>query len=299
MHRLISILTLTIMSSGALAQEGWVGKTILIKKDGIKIGYTDDSGRQVYSGELTWPRYTVTGDKGGWLQVTNEQGVSGWFDKADAVLLDDAPAYFSDLIRNDPNDDSAYYMRAVAHGLQNKSDLAMKDLNEVLRLNPGHGGAYNDRALLWDTKREYAKAIADFTQAIRIDPRANTFDNRAATHRRMRQYAKARADFEAALRIDPKWISASDGLAWLLATCPDAKHRDGKRAVELAKKTLALDPKNATYMETLAAAYAEMGDFDQAISWQERVLQNPDWNTPQNRGRLELYRGKETYTQDP
>lgn len=299
MRSLIAILTLTVATNGALAQQSWVGKTILTKKYNIKIGYTDERGKQVYLGELREPVYKVTGDQGGWLKVTNEQGVSGWFDKSLAVLLDDAPAYFTSVIQKDPGDPDAYYMRAVAWNLKGELDRAIKDLSEALRIDPGFSGAYNERGLLWQNKGEHAKAIADFTQAIRLKPTAANFSNRGYSHRQTRQYEKARADFESALRINPKYVLAYDDLAWLLATCTDSSIRDGVRAVELAKKGLALSPKDASLMDTLAAAYAEIGDFDQAVLWQQRALEDPSWNTESARARLELYRAKEPYRQDP
>lgn len=60
-------------------------------------------------------------------------------------------------------------------------------------------------------------------------------------------------------------------LAWLLATCPDDRIRDGKRAVILAEKVVAKD-RSAANMDTLAAAYAEVGSFSQAIRTQEEAI---------------------------
>jgi hypothetical protein len=59
-------------------------------------------------------------------------------------------------------------------------------------------------------------------------------------------------------------------LAWLLATCPDDRIRDGSRAVILAEKVVAKDRSSAN-MDTLAAAYAEVGSFSQAIRTQEEA----------------------------
>ena len=47
-------------------------------------------------------------------------------------------------------------------------------------------------------------------------------------------YDKAIADYNEAIRLDPKYALAYNGLAWLAATCPDAKYRDGKKAVQSA-----------------------------------------------------------------
>ena len=79
-----------------------------------------------------------------------------------------------------------------------------------------------------------------------------------------------------------------------MATCPDCQIRDGKRAVEYA--TTACDLNHwisSNYLEGLAAAYAETGDFKEAILYQVRALELP---TPIGESRtkakqhLELYR---------
>jgi tetratricopeptide (TPR) repeat protein len=66
--------------------------------------------------------------------------------------------------------------------------------------------------------------------------------------------------------------AAWNALAWLLATCPDRRVRDGKRAVEAASAAVARD-KDPNYLDTLAAAQAEAGRFDEAVISQERAVQ--------------------------
>ena len=80
------------------------------------------------------------------------------------------------------------------------------------------------------------------------------------------KYDEALAGFDACLGIAPDNAAAYNSKAWLLATCPEAKYRDGKAAIELAKKAcdLTMD-KNAQYVDTLAAAFAEVGSFDLAV----------------------------------
>src|SRR5262249_49421907 len=88
-------------------------------------------------------------------------------------------------------------------------------------------------------------------------------------------------------------------LAQLLATCPDDKVRDGKRAVQYATTACELtDWKVPSCLETLAAAYAEAGQFEEAIRYQTRALSDltfaARWGPPA-RPRPKLHRHKKPF----
>jgi hypothetical protein len=82
-------------------------------------------------------------------------------------------------------------------------------------------------------------------------------------------------------------------LAWLLATCPDDQIRDGKNAVTLATKACDLSKwEKYEYVDTLAAAYAETGDFEQAVKYQKQAASMdgiPEDNRTNVQKRIELY----------
>src|SRR5581483_6971540 len=80
---------LAVAGPARAGDETWVGKTILVKRNGIKFGCTDERGAQVYHGTLTRISYQVRDERDGWLCVMHD-GVQGWFDKDEAVLLEDA-----------------------------------------------------------------------------------------------------------------------------------------------------------------------------------------------------------------
>ena len=89
-------------------------------------------------------------------------------------------------------------------------------------------------------------------------------------------------------------------MAWLKATAIDAKYRDGKAAVESAKKAMELAGPNPAwnYHGTLAAAYAEAGDFDKAVAEQTKALESKDIDKDERakmEKRLELYKAKKPY----
>jgi tetratricopeptide (TPR) repeat protein len=87
--------------------------------------------------------------------------------------------------------------------------------------------------------------------------------------------AEAIADYEEAVKVDGKNSGVLNNLAWVLATSPEDNLRNGQRAIELAKQACDVtEYKQAHVLSTLAASYAESGDFDTAITWSKKAVEN-------------------------
>ncbi len=67
---------------------------------------------------------------------------------------------------------------------------------------------------------------------------------------------------------------AINNLAWLYSTSPNPSLRNGKRAVEIMQPLIKKSPESSVLLDTLAAAYAENGEFEQAISNQQKAVDN-------------------------
>jgi tetratricopeptide (TPR) repeat protein len=121
--------------------------------------------------------------------------------------------------------------------------------------------------------------------------------NRGDAYRDQGAFGPAAADFREAIRIDPKLGRAYLSAAWLMATCPDAKFRDPEKAVAAAEKALDLDgDKDYRYLDTLAAAQANAGQFDLAKATVAKALAAaPKSESPRVRQRSQLYESSRAY----
>jgi len=185
-------------------------------------------------------------------------------------------------------DKHAMFARAILlsrAGLYDKLgqyDLAIADYTAMFALDPQRGGmALRQRAKTWFAKGNYDRALADYDLILRKEgPARGTFFELPALIGRAEvwiakgDYDKAIADYEEVARLVPKlrW-NAWDKLAKLLISCPSAKYRDGSKAVGYATEACKLtDWKRPDLLSTLASAYAEAGQFDDAIQWQQKAI---------------------------
>ncbi len=90
---------------------------------------------------------------------------------------------------------------------------------------------------------------------------------------RNHNFSNALKDFKTAVAINSTNGETLNAYAWFLSICPDGSFRNGKYAVELANKACELSNwKTWNYVGTLAAAYAESGNFEQAIKYEKQAM---------------------------
>jgi serine/threonine-protein kinase len=190
----------------------------------------------------------------------------------------------------------------LAHHLRERRDWpeALAAANRAIEINADYAQPYYYRGLVLRHEQHLPGAVAAFQRVIDLDP-----GHYAARHslgqvlQQQGRYAEAQQAYLGTIKDQPTYVPACDSLARLLATCLDDKVRDGKRAVEYAttacEQTGWNDP---LCLDTLAAAYAEAGRFEEAVRYQTRALNDPtlkgDVRTAAKE-RLELYKQRKPY----
>lgn len=172
--------------------------------------------------------------------------------------------------------DSNYFAhQLVGNALRKRGELARaeRELREAVRIKPGSADTRTDLAALLIDAGRAAEASAELDRARQAG--ADSADFRAVVGlaaERAGRTTEAIASYRAALTREPSHREAANNLAWLLATVPDPALRDPERAIELARGVLARDPGNAYVLDTLAAAYAAAGRYDEASRTQVQAL---------------------------
>ncbi len=173
-----------------------------------------------------------------------------------------AEAAYGRAIEVDPSYASSYVNRSVSLARLGELDRAIDVLLALLRVVPGSIAGQRNLGLLYAERGD---------------------DEQAVVHLR----GVLSAEAEIADRVN-----AMNGLAWVLATSPEAGLRDGREALRLAAEASALtNHTRPEILSTWAAAHAEVGEFDQAVEKEQRAreLSAPE-ERPKHDRRLELYR---------
>lgn len=148
-------------------------------------------------------------------------------------LVDDAIVHYEKALALRPYYVIAHYSLSTALLRKGEPDAAISHCLAALSIQPGHAEARINLAVALDQKGQIADAIVNYEKALTISRRS---------------------------------VPALNNLAWILATCSNASWRSGNKALELAQQADQLSSgANLIVRRTLAAAYAEIGQFAKAI----------------------------------
>lgn len=174
-------------------------------------------------------------------------------------------------IKMDPNNDNAFYFRAICREKTGQLDLAIDDYNRAIEIKPAVT-LYSKRSSLWKKIGQLQNARLDLTKVIKLisEDSYGYYDSAIILHN-MGNYIAAIQDYKKSIELNPNNSLALNGLALLYATSEDENFRDEVEAMRLALKAVDLEEHHSNYA-TLAAAYAEVGNFQEAINIQNKAI---------------------------
>ncbi len=189
--------------------------------------------------------------------------------------LDLAVADVEKVVELQPQLLLAHLMRAELYASTDRLDQAIEQLEKLAQIAPGQTQLLSQLGTLYLVNKKPQKAIETFSAVIEKDPadyRALRF--RGDAYLNVGKHKEAIADFDSALKLQDDEDGLLNNFAWVLATSPVDELRDGAKAVKLATKACEQTGYETPHiLSTLAAAYAETGDFETAVKWSKKSVE--------------------------
>jgi Flp pilus assembly protein TadD len=251
---------------------------------------------------------------------------------AEKGRLDDAIAEYKRAITIKPRYAEVYNNLAIVYANKGRLDNAIAEYKRAITIKPRYAKAYNNLGIAYVNKGRLDGAISAFKKTLTIEPyNANAYYNLGIAYERKSLHNEATSQFKKAIELNRNYLRAHiklgalliaqgkvigainvyreaisynpddhrlyNNLAWIYATSSNNNIRNGEEAVSLATRACELIGfKDALALGTLAAAYAEKGNFKKAIEYQMKAIelvQNEE--KPGFLGRLQLYRSEQPY----
>jgi tetratricopeptide (TPR) repeat protein len=225
---------------------------------------------------------------------------------------EEAIEYFRAALRIRPEDGKTLTLLGEALAALGRTDEALLEFGKACAIEPvmprthwSYAKALRDAGEVKESMRHYRLAIEgdpSFRAAAQADQQAVAKLHASAIGLlRQGKYAEAAETLRAAHTLDPWDLALANDLAWILATCADDAVRDGTEAIRLSEMVQAsADEENPAWLDTLAAAYAAYGRFDDAVATVNRAIElarqsGADDLAAKAQARRELYAARRPY----
>ena len=181
---------------------------------------------------------------------------------------DEAIEQYAEALRIDPDDLATNRNMASACLAEGNVDEAIERFRRMTQIDPGNAGLHFELGNILAKSQAMSEAVEEFRRAVQCDPthiRART--NLAVGLESLGHMAEAIEAYQEVLQRDPDCLPALHNLAAIRATHPDAQFRDAAEALRTSKRLCELTGnKNAECLDLLAAACAEAGQFEDAVT---------------------------------
>lgn len=197
---------------------------------------------------------------------------------AQSGRLDEAVAHFQKSLQIDPYYRTAHLNLGKVYREQGKLEQAMVHFRLAVELDDRDPLGYFELGNILFQRQMLAEAIEQFKKTLALDPQAIDAHLLLSKSLVMQgDFRSAVAQLRKAMTVDANNVRPIADLAWLLAVCPDDDVRNGAEAVDLARRACAVtNYRNPALLNTLSAAYAEAGNFSEAIATATKALKLVD-----------------------
>jgi hypothetical protein len=148
---------------------------------------------------------------------------------------------------------------------------------------------------------DLAEAIREYQESLRLLPEQPTAVNYLGLALQLQgRTAEAIAQYQLSLQMEPNQPEVLNNLAWIRATHPDDRFRNGTEAVAMAQRAASIMNDNPQMLDTLAASLAETGRFDEAVATQLQAIRGSTGSLAEKsiarmKERAELYKAGRAY----
>jgi tetratricopeptide (TPR) repeat protein len=277
----------------------WLGQKVFFREQSVTFIERVD-GEERPSNPLGYLTLTVVDEDKDHVAVSQD-GVKYWVKKADAMLTKKAAEYFEGRMEQDSP--STWERTSYCWSLISlkQHDRAFKAIEKAINDQPGVFVYQVYRARIYINKKEYQNAVDELTAVLKDNPGyPYAHSERCFALIKLKKFKEANDDIDESLKTKQSyWMLAHK--ARILSTAADAKIRNGEKALEFAKKAeeMMKGPSGYVY-QVLASSYAELGQFDKAIEYQQKsldyLLADDDEDEEKiARAKLKLYRDKKPF----
>lgn len=209
-----------------------------------------------------------------------------------------AIAQYKKVLTRAPDYYRAHYNLANAFSEKGLIEAAITEYEKALSINPGYERARRSLMDAYARKQSLDQKIGAYENTLAANTADATLHNTLGDlYLKKGMIGEAVDQFRQAIVLRPDYAIAYNYLAWIYATSFHDRYRNGREAVALAIRACELTEfKNAYFLDTLAAAFAESGDFKSAVLYQEKALaMSQEKEQAALRARLSRYQSGQAY----